>query len=141
MRRRFLRRSYRDINKLISMLYILISGHHSNNWVTESHEKLNKFRRMNCPFCDFVRENGQIIAFSIWAASWQNQQNGMCAQQRLSSAWASESSLSPWRKLGSLATYWAHSKDSDQTRPMPRLIRVFAGRTVILLVFSGGSSY
>ena len=24
----------------------------------------------------------------IWAASWQNQQNGMCAQQRLGSAWA-----------------------------------------------------
>ena len=25
----------------------------------------------------------------IWAASRQNQQNGMCAQQRLRSAWAS----------------------------------------------------
>ena len=27
----------------------------------------------------------------------------------------SESSLSAWRKLGSLATHWAQSKDSDQT--------------------------
>ena len=27
----------------------------------------------------------------------------------------SESSLSAWRKFGSLATHWAHSKDSDQT--------------------------
>ena len=27
----------------------------------------------------------------------------------------SESSLSAWRKLGSLATKWAHSEDSDQT--------------------------
>ena len=27
----------------------------------------------------------------------------------------SESSLSAWRKLGSLATHWAHSEDSDQT--------------------------
>ena len=27
----------------------------------------------------------------------------------------SESSLSAWRQLGSLATYWAHSKASDQT--------------------------
>ena len=26
-----------------------------------------------------------------------------------------ESSLSAWRKLGSLATHWAHSEDSDQT--------------------------
>ena len=36
------------------------------------------------------------------------------------------------KKLGSLATHWAHSEDSDQTGRMPRLIWVFAGRTVIL---------
>ena len=41
----------------------------------------------------------------------------------------SESLLSAWRKLGSLATHWAHSEDSDQTGRMPRLIWVFAGRT------------
>ena len=41
----------------------------------------------------------------------------------------SESSLSAWRQLGSLATHWAHSEDSDQTGRMPRLIWVFAGRT------------
>ena len=41
----------------------------------------------------------------------------------------SESSLSVWRKLGSLSTHWAHSEDSDQTGRMPRLIWVFAGRT------------
>ena len=43
----------------------------------------------------------------------------MCAQLKLRSAWASaqsdQSLLSAWRKLGSLATHWAHSKDSDQT--------------------------
>ena len=33
----------------------------------------------------------------------------------------SESSWSAWRKLGSLATHWAHSKDSDQTGGMPSL--------------------
>ena len=43
LRRRFLRRSYRDINKLISVLHILIVGH-SNNRVTESDEKLNEIR-------------------------------------------------------------------------------------------------
>ena len=37
----------------------------------------------------------------------------------------SESSLSAWRKLGSLATHWAHREDSDQTGRMPRLIWVF----------------
>ena len=40
----------------------------------------------------------------------------------------SESSLSAWRKLGSLATHWAHSEDSDQSGRMARLIWVFAGR-------------
>ena len=48
----------------------------------------------------------------------------------------SESSLSAWRNLGSLATHWAHSEDSDQTGRMPRLIWVFAGRTLTLLVLS-----
>ena len=41
----------------------------------------------------------------------------------------SESLLSAWRKLGSLATHWVHSEDSDQTGRMPRLIWVFAGHS------------
>ena len=68
----------------------------------------------------------------------------LCAQRRQISlgihpVW-SESSLSTWRNLGSLATHWAHSKDSDQTGQMPRLNWVFAGHTVILLVLSWGGS-
>ena len=61
----------------------------------------------------------------------------LCAQWRLRSAWAS---VSAWRKLRSLATHWAHSEDSDQTGRMPKLIWVFAGRTVILLALSWGGS-
>ena len=53
----------------------------------------------------------------------------------------SESSLSAWRNLGSLASHWAHSEDSDQTGRMPRLIWVFAGRTHILLGLSCRGSY
>ena len=53
----------------------------------------------------------------------------------------SEFSLSAWRKLGPLATQWAHSQDSDQTGRMPRLIWVFAGRTLTLLVLSCRGSY
>ena len=53
----------------------------------------------------------------------------------------SESSLSAWRNLGSLATHWVHSEDSDQTGQMPRLIWVFAGCIVILLVLSWGGSF
>ena len=52
----------------------------------------------------------------------------------------SGSSLSAWRNLGSLATHWAHSEDSDQTGRMPRLIWVIAGRTLILLVLSSRGS-
>ena len=48
----------------------------------------------------------------------------------------SKSSLSAWRNRGSLATQWAHSGDSDQSGRMPRLIWVFADRTLILLVLS-----
>ena len=48
----------------------------------------------------------------------------------------SESSLSTWGKLGSLATYSVHNEDSDQTVRMPRLIWVFAGCTLTLLVLS-----
>ena len=50
----------------------------------------------------------------------------------------SESSLSAWKTL---ATHWAHSEDSDQTGLMPRLIWVFAWRTVILLVLSCCGSF
>ena len=53
----------------------------------------------------------------------------------------SESSLSAWRRLESLATNWVHSEDSDQTGRMPTLIWVFAGRTLILLVLSWGGSF
>ena len=74
---------------------------------------------------------------TIWAASWQNQQNGMCAQQRLRSAWASaqsdqslavrmiEETLGP-----QLPIEWpCHCEDTDQTGRMPRLIWVFPWRT------------
>ena len=81
----------------------------------------------------------------------------VCAQQRLRSAWAtaqsdqslrcpgirpiwSESSLSAWRNLESLAAHWAHSEDSYQTGRMSRLIWVFTGRTFNLLVLSWGDS-
>ena len=70
----------------------------------------------------------------------------LCTKRRLRSAWASAQSDQRLRcphenNLGSLATHLAHSKDSDQTGRMPRLIWVFAGRTVILLILSRGGSF
>ena len=53
----------------------------------------------------------------------------------------SETSLSAWRKLVPLATHWADSEDSDQTGWIPRLIRVFAGRIITLLVLSWGGLF
>ena len=59
----------------------------------------------------------------IWAASWQNQQNGLCAQRRLRSARASAQS----DQSASLCAQWvandtiflhAYSEDSDQTGRM-----------------------
>ena len=60
-----------------------------------------------------------------WASAWQNLQNGLSTQRP---GW-SESSLSTWRKLGSLATRIVYSKDSDQTGQTPKLIWVLAGCT------------
>ena len=68
-----------------------------------------------------------IMSCLKWAASWQNQQNDV----RLISVFAVR-----MKKAGSLATHWVHSEASDQTGQMPRLVWVFVGHTVILLVLS-----
>ena len=80
-----------------------------------------------------LQKKKELLIHNIWAIARQNQQNDLCAQWRLESAWAStqsyQSSLSAWKKLGSLATHWAHSEDSDQTGQMHRLIWVFTGHS------------
>ena len=75
----------------------------------------------------------------------------VCAQRRLRSAWASAQSDQSLRcpheeTLGSLATHWAHSEDSDQPGHPTSLIRcpgwsVYTGRTLILFVLSCRGSY
>ena len=85
-----------------------------------------------------------VWAFAIWAAAWQNQQNGMCAQWRLRSARAfaqsDQSSLCTQRVAKDLSFLHADSKDFDQTGWMPRLIWVLLGTQIILLVLSWGGS-
>ena len=49
------------------------------------------------------------------------------------SVW-SESSLPAGRKFGSLVTHRMHSEDSNRSRPVPRLIWVFARRKLNLFV-------
>ena len=69
----------------------------------------------------------------------------VCAQQRLRSAWASaqfdQSSLCAQWVAKDPRFLHEDSEDSDQTGRMPRLIWVFAGRTLILLVLSCHGSY
>ena len=58
----------------------------------------------------------------IWASARQNQQNCMCSQRTQisrASTQSDQSSLSAWRKLGSLATHLVHSVDSDQMGGCP----------------------
>ena len=95
---------------------------------------------------------------AIWAASWQNQQNGMCAQRRLRSAWASaQSDHQPGHQPGHppslirvfavrMKKAWVLSYPLSAQQRLIRLGRcpgwsVFAGRTVILLVLSWGGSF
>ena len=51
-----------------------------------------------------------------------------------------ECSLSAWRNIAPLTTYWAHSKDSDHTGRMPMLI-CLCWAHIFLLVLSCGGSY
>ena len=73
----------------------------------------------------------------VWAATWQNQQNGLCAQRRLRSAWASAQSDQSLRcpLSGKLRTqtFFMRTAKNDQTGRTPRLIWVFAGRTSVCL--------
>ena len=58
--------------------------------------------------------------YTIWATASQNQQND-CASSEDSNQPGHLPSLSVWRNIGSLASYWAHSEDSDQIRQICRL--------------------
>ena len=76
----------------------------------------------------------------IRATTWQNQQNDLCAQGRLRSVW-SESLLCTQCVAKDPRFLHVDNEDSDQTGQMPRLIWVFAGRTLILLDLSCRGSY
>ena len=80
----------------------------------------------------------QLLVFK-WAATWQNQQNGMRTQQRLRSGWAFVQSDQSLRcvlneKLRT-QTFFMRTAKTDQTGLMPRLIWVFAGCTCYFVSF------
>ena len=71
--------------------------------------------------CIFHQKTKLIMTIKYESEYAKKQQNDQCCQRRLRSAWASaqsdQSSLSAWRKYGSLATHKAHRDDwSDALR-------------------------
>ena len=79
----------------------------------------------------FLRSSLSLLQF-IWARAWQNQQDLRSTKTQISLAirtvW-SESSLCAQLVATDPTLLHADNEDSDQNRWMPRLIRVFAGRT------------
>ena len=80
-----------------------------------------------------------------WATTWQNQQNeGAPAKPHISlgirPVWSESSLCAQWVAKDQRFLH-AYSEDSDQTGRMPRLIWVFAGRALTLLVLSCRGSY
>ena len=116
--------------------------HGSNNWSGQM--KLPLSYTVNLFIFTFCQ--GQAVLCQQMSHDITKPTKWVCAQRRLRSAWASSPT-----DLSSLCTQWvakyprflhAISKDFDQTGRMPRLIWVFAGRTIILLVLScHGSKY
>ena len=80
----------------------------------------------------------------IWAATWQNQQNGMCTQQRLRSAWASAQSDQSLRcaLTGKLRTQGFFMRTATLIRLVrcPGWFESSLGAHVISLVLSWGGS-
>ena len=83
-----------------------------------------------------------IIVTLNWATSWQNQQNGMCAQQKLRSAWVSTQSdrvFPVCMKKAWVLTYPLSARRRFWSQ-LPKLIWVFAGHTVILFCHKARAS-
>ena len=77
-----------------------------------------------------------LSSFHLTNESPHDKSNKMtCAPSKDSDQPGHQSSLSTWRNIGLLTTYWAHSENSDQTGLMPRLIWIFAGRTSFCFFF------
>ena len=82
------------------------------------------------------------VSGNNWAATWQNQQSGCVSSEESDQPGHPPSliSLHAWKKLGSLATHWAHSEDSIRLGGCPGWSESSLG-ALFLLVLSCGGSY
>ena len=71
---------------------------------------------------------------------WPRHDNTNIMSVRIRPVWSESSLCAQWVAKGPRFLH-ADSDDSDQTGRMPRLIWVFAGRTIILLVLSSRGSF
>ena len=83
--------------------------------------------------------------YGKWATAWQNQQNDLCAQRRLRSAWASAQSdqsqrCPPEAKLGPKLPTERRAKTLNRLGGCPGWSESSLGTKVILLVLSWGGS-
>ena len=87
-----------------------------------------------CKLNEREEKSAHVMWNIIWAASWQTPTRWHVRPAKIlislgiRPVW-SESSMSAWWKLGSLATHWVHSEDW-----------AFVGRTLTLFVLSRGGS-
>ena len=70
-----------------------------------------------------------------WAASWQKQQKWKVRPAKTQITVWSESSLSEWRNIGPLSTYWAHSEDWSDSADALADLSLCYGHTVHFVGF------
>ena len=80
------------------------------------------------------------IANAFWAMKWHVRPAKTQISLGIRPVW-SESSLSAWRKLGSLATHWAQAKTLIRLGRCPGWSESLLGTHAILLVLSWGGSF
>ena len=80
-------------------------------------------------FANFLITSDRPICSYRWAATWQNKQNDCASSEESDQPGHPPSLIRVFAVRMKLATHWAHSEDSDQTRQMSRLNWVFAGHT------------
>ena len=108
-----------DIFLTLDTVYQLLVGISRNHldeqqWrgtMTRSIDFYNKGHNQNCEKKTFEPWHDKTNKMAVRPAKTQ-------ISLGIRPVW-SESPLSAWRKLGSLASHWAHSEDSDQTGRMP----------------------
>ena len=130
------------------------SSHHKSRYQQTMYQNVDGYSELECLVTCFSSQGKRVWVFCLmwWLSVCRLQMSRlmskptkwMCAQRRLSLAWASTYSNQNLRCVlsGYLSTqaFFMRSEDSDQTGRIPRLIWVFAGRTVILFVLTWGGS-